>query len=392
MSALIARTASGERKDPALRRAAVWTSLLAQFLPDLDSVLSPLSGGGNLGAMLQHRGYTHTWALAPVIGAIAAALGYRLSGVRWTRRRGIGLWALGCLGVAAHILLDGLNDYGVHPFWPLWNGWLAGDSLFVWEPLMWFALLPWVYASTPSRKARKVILALAALTLIGFWWASAFVWKTCLALTLGAVSLWAAYRVFGGRSPRLTAWALVSCVVCAFATGSTVARSRALYQAQADGVRLIELVSSPTPGNPWCWRVSMAQETSDGKYRARVAHVSLAPSVFSPQECAMIGVRDPDRMIASEQSEVVNGVRWRFQWEVPGQALVQAAREYCGFAAFLRFARVPYFEIQGDVLKAADLRYALPGENFSRIETSRGAPCPEFVPPWRPPLGGRLGS
>ena len=41
-----------------------------------------------------------------------------------------------------HIAMDATNSYGVHPFWPFYDGWLYGDSVFIVEPLLWAAAAP----------------------------------------------------------------------------------------------------------------------------------------------------------------------------------------------------------------------------------------------------------
>src|SRR4051812_26763726 len=41
--------------------------------------------------------------------------------------------------------MDFTNSYGVHPFWPFYNGWSYGDSVFIVEPLIWAAAAPLVF-------------------------------------------------------------------------------------------------------------------------------------------------------------------------------------------------------------------------------------------------------
>ena len=34
-------------------------------------------------------------------------------------------------GTLLHLGMDFLNSYGVHPFWPIQNRWVYGDSVFI---------------------------------------------------------------------------------------------------------------------------------------------------------------------------------------------------------------------------------------------------------------------
>ena len=44
-----------------------------------------------------------------------------------------------CVGMVLHISMDGLNVYGVHPFWPFDARWYYGDLIFIVEPVFWIA-------------------------------------------------------------------------------------------------------------------------------------------------------------------------------------------------------------------------------------------------------------
>src|SRR5689334_17157741 len=103
------------------RTAALWTSVLANNLPDMDFVYRRITPG-KLGYLLHHRGHTHT-----VVGAVALAaltLGLvaavaRVRGVRFDPRSFRWLTALAMAGTLLHVVMDYQNNYGVHPFWPV---------------------------------------------------------------------------------------------------------------------------------------------------------------------------------------------------------------------------------------------------------------------------------
>ncbi|HEU5400187.1 MAG TPA: metal-dependent hydrolase, partial [Terriglobales bacterium] len=56
--------------------------------------------------------------------------------VRW----GV-LFGLACVAGYSHILLDFTNSYGVRPFWPFWNHWVACDIVSIIEPLFYLFLV-----------------------------------------------------------------------------------------------------------------------------------------------------------------------------------------------------------------------------------------------------------
>src|SRR5215470_5595387 len=65
------------------RTAALWTSVLANNLPDMDFVYRRITPG-KLGYLLHHRGHTHTLVGATVLSVVALSLVFA-----WTRLRGV---------------------------------------------------------------------------------------------------------------------------------------------------------------------------------------------------------------------------------------------------------------------------------------------------------------
>src|SRR5690606_16081369 len=56
-------------------------------------------------------------------------------------------------------------NYGVHPFWPVDNRWFYGDTIFIWEPLLWIAATPLVFILRTTT-ARVLVGALLAAPLV----------------------------------------------------------------------------------------------------------------------------------------------------------------------------------------------------------------------------------
>jgi inner membrane protein len=153
--------------DVTFRRLLVVSLVLGSNLPDVDLLYSSFAGGP-LGYVLQHRGYTHT-LLGALGGAVLLWFAVRL----WLRYRGLRadveelawIGAACVIGVLLHLGMDYTNNYGVHPFWPFYDGWVYGDSVFILEPLLWLAAAPLIFVLQSTWARALVALALGAMTL-----------------------------------------------------------------------------------------------------------------------------------------------------------------------------------------------------------------------------------
>jgi inner membrane protein len=123
------------------------TMTLAAEAADLD-VLAYVKGSAY--GFMQHRGITHTVFAVPAMAAIAVAIVWGCDALyrrfRRTRRpaperRWGWLYFAACIAALSHILLDFTNNYGIRPLFPLIRQWYAWDIVFIFEPLMFAALL-----------------------------------------------------------------------------------------------------------------------------------------------------------------------------------------------------------------------------------------------------------
>ena len=64
-----------------------------------------------------------------------------------------------------HIGMDFMNNYGVHPFWPVDSRWWYGDSVFIIEPLLWAACAP--LASCSERDGHEPVVMLLLIAGLG---------------------------------------------------------------------------------------------------------------------------------------------------------------------------------------------------------------------------------
>ncbi len=129
------------------RRAAYATlaMTLAAETPDIDvlwSVRGPIAG------FQHHRGITHTllgipFEAALVVGIVWLVHRWRVSRGKTTAaplRWGL-LYCFSILALLSHLLLDWTNNYGIRPFFPFNPHWYALSISFIFEPLMFLALV-----------------------------------------------------------------------------------------------------------------------------------------------------------------------------------------------------------------------------------------------------------
>lgn len=143
-------------------RKAAYATLamtLAAEAPDMDiawSMRGPVAG------FQHHRGITHTFIGLPVEALLVVGVVWLIH--RWRTRRseesatvspgaaaktpplpapvrwGL-LYLFVLIAMLSHLLLDWTNNYGVRPFFPFNPHWYAGSFVFIFEPVMFLALL-----------------------------------------------------------------------------------------------------------------------------------------------------------------------------------------------------------------------------------------------------------
>lgn len=403
-AALVARYGARSLGPPGLRAAAVLGSVAANSTPDLDFVYTAVTGG-KLGYLLHHRGHTHTLA-----GALPMALLVLVPLLVWARKKhpewsrgDRWLVALLCLvGPLLHLGMDGLNNYGVHPFWPVRNGWVYGDAVFIVEPLFFVIIGVTLSFECRTRGARWLLWSFV-LVILGLSWTLPFVtWAWALGLTLAAALLaWGARR----SSRSLRVWGasmLVLGVIGGFLGASRLMENRvaAALARRAPAATTHDTVLTPMPANPLCWSV-LAVQTEGADYVVRRGRGALLPGWVSIGDCPrrpdtgttapLVGVSLGD-FTTLHGGSGDGGVAFEDEFRAPLAELRALAAQHCGVAAFLRFARAPFFVRDGASVLVGDLRYDRePGEGFTEMEFPvPPASCPRAIPPWRPPLADLL--
>jgi hypothetical protein len=121
-------------------------------------------------------------------------------------------------------------------------------------------------------------------------------------------------------------------------------------------------------------------------YLLEVALVSIAPTAMPASGCrleptgASLGLRAAAR-------PSTRGVLFQGEHRASLAAFQHLARSNCHAAAFLRFARTPFFRDRGSSIELGDLRYDRSKDaGFAELEIPNPpTDCPGFVPPWTPP-------
>ncbi len=118
---------------------------LAAEAPDIDIIANfkdPVFG------FAHHRGFTHSFLGLVLVQAVVVGLVYVIWRMRGRKVKDPSLplrWGLlfGFAYIAGltHILLDFTNNYGVRPFWPLWEKWYSWDIVFIVEPVILILLV-----------------------------------------------------------------------------------------------------------------------------------------------------------------------------------------------------------------------------------------------------------
>lgn len=389
------RTLLPRKAGEALPAWLPWSvSVLANNLPDMD-ILWAHALGGKLGYMLHHRGHTHTFPGALLMGALALGGALLLSRSRRNGSRGVGrsslvlLLVLAIAGPFVHLWMDSWNFYGVHPAWPLDPRWYFGDAVFILEPWLWVALMPPLLVRPEMQRRGRWILLTLFLLLLGLGAATSMVPAGLLALlTASFLAAWATTS----RHPRSTPWVGLG-LVLAFVAGTHLASGSIARMVRIEtGRPEAEVQLSPMPANPGCWTVLTLEADEDADlYRIARGFWSWTPGGGCPPRAptgttAPLLPADPPRSHLS----------WEGSFRAPLSELRRLEREHCYFRAFLHFSRAPFWlQEPGGAWIYGDLRFdRSPGLGFSEIRDPEGpeADCEGlWVPDWTPPLAPHLG-
>ncbi|MFM8269147.1 MAG: metal-dependent hydrolase [Pseudomonadota bacterium] len=361
---------------PQTRRALFLTSVIGNNFPDLDFLYAPfMHANPQLGNLLHHRGHTHTIPIALLqsflmLGLVALLRKFNKRFHFTTEWKWISWMAF--FAPLTHIALDFLNNYGVHPFWPLDNSWKYGDWVFVLEPWAWATLTPLLFLLAPSKKGKSFYGLIAGLGLLLSWGLRVVPLLMCAVLTFWTVILFGILYRLKEKSKVFLTWAALTLMLLTFEVGHRFTREL-LPQDAAD------LILSPLPVNPFCWAV-VTVETTGSELRLRRAIASPFPELVSLETCTHLRFFSPDISRAELDSQIL----WEQEHIVSLAELKQLKDQYCDVRDFLQFSRAPYFWRDETGLYFSDLRFERANKrSFARIKISDQAPpCPDSKAPW----------
>lgn len=371
------------------RRAAVTIGIVTAELPDSDLVYAGSSlGMGKLGYLLHHRGHTHTilFALAGALLVWLVALAFR----KQLRARPLktALLFLALAGTLSHLALDFTNNYGVHPFWPVINRWYYGDSVFIIEPWLWVVAIPALWMVHRAVVPRVLFALLLVAILLAAWSIGMVEREIALALTVGTVLSFGAFRIIPPGVRVSVALGLCFLVEGMFFAASW--RARALVREAIPATNYREVARTPFIGNPLCHN-TMVIEQDGHLYRVTEAVVATVSAWRPANKCASQprgGV--PGNALSTRLASA--SIRWGTTWSAPVADLRRIVRENCEVAAAMQFIRVPVWrELQGGAVEVGDIRFGSLAGGFASITAaSKPASCPRFVPGWTPPRADLL--
>jgi inner membrane protein len=213
-----------ERRTP----YAIPILLVSSNIPDIEI----FSGSLGLNYFDYHRAFTHSVFGILILSnllSFALCLSIPLLFRDSAKHLKFGsVWMVCFAGMASHLLLDFLNDYGIRPWLPFSSHRYYGDLLPIANPWLWLVLGAAVYVSTRPYKY-KVPLALlfaAAAAMFVFWGGALWLMISWL-LTL-ALALWANSRLMR-RKINVSLVAICVCII--YLSGLAAVRVRVMKSA-----------------------------------------------------------------------------------------------------------------------------------------------------------------
>jgi len=196
-------------------RVAVFAATLGAVFPDVD-VTADLVSRDPLAIVKYHRAITHSWVALPFFALLLALL-TRLT-VPWLKKRSERfrdiesppvaiLTLIYAIGIASHILLDGMTSFGTRMWYPISSERVSWDLLFIIDlTFMAILLLPqvlaWIYPEGRSSSSHDLSKSRRR------------AWKMWIWFTVGTLAAWLLTKA--ARYPfRLWVVALISLALAA---------------------------------------------------------------------------------------------------------------------------------------------------------------------------------
>lgn len=284
-------------------KVAIFAATVGAVFPDSD-IIADIVTRDPLSIVKYHRALTHSFVAMPFFALLLAAL--TPPALEWLKRRYPSLrdwqaprfWKLTLIylvGIASHILLDGMTSFGTRMWWPISKERVAWDMLFIVDfSFTAILLLPqvvaWIYRE-PSRTRRRAVSCWVLFTIAAFLlWAAArpagyafHLWIAVLASAIFALLFFApGVRGWGFRVSR-AAWCQAGIVVmvvyligCGYMHHAAFARAESF--AARNHTEVDRIGALPIPPSFLDW--DDAIRTSDGVYEAPFDMRNSQPLIF----------------------------------------------------------------------------------------------------------------
>ena len=267
-------------------------------------------------------------------------------------------------GSLVHIFLDSFNIYGVHPFWPWYNGWIYGDSLFILEPALWCLGTLLLYSRLSQSKLRYLLLGFClslpvALYVVGYYHPIGF-------LVLALIPV-----IGYSTDPRLLVhknllgWISIL-IVFAFCSYWNKIQVKKQFTAE-----VMEIATDPVPSNPFCWNTLVLIRESAQRWSVHSGSSSLIPSLIPEKTCPnkhLKGGLKGDQESPDSRQEIY----WRQSYSIDAAQMLGLFQAREDFAAWLRFARLPIVrdkitqDLRFSILRQANFASLVLGEEVRK--------------------------
>jgi membrane-bound metal-dependent hydrolase YbcI (DUF457 family) len=340
-------------------RLVTFAVTLGAVFPDSDALLDFVSRDP-MRIITWHRGVTHSLVLLPLFAVVLAWLTRRVAGRLGYAASGLGALAgLYAVGIASHILLDLLTNYGTMIWSPLGASRPAWDLLFIVDlTFSSLVLLPQLlaalYGQREAWRRRAVRAWCVCMALAVLAWRVAegagFPFSLVTLAAVGAILLvvFVAPGIRGwGFHPRRQTWCRGGVLgVAAYVALAGYAHHEAVSKvgrfAGEMHLDVQSLAALPLPPSVWHWRGLVV--TPRGVYEKSM-------DLWSPSSEDSFA-----RALGSERIE------YRYYPDAPSNAYIAAARELPAVKTMLWFARFPVIRFWKEgtdaVVELVDLRFA----------------------------------
>ena len=326
-------------------RVAIFAAALGAVFPDIDvfyEAYAEIVHHDPLAIVRYHRAITHSFFALPFFALLLALL------TRWTARRlsiaspsVVLLTLVYGVGIASHIVLDGMTSFGTRMWYPISQRRVAWDWVFIIDFVFTSIILvpqvvAWIYHDTQRNREKSLARAwgMWAIFTLGtaIAWLLAYevgtpfhAWIACVASALFAAAFFLPRRHGWGFRVKSPAWSqagiyATTAYLLACGLAHYHAMQRVEHFASANHITVDRIGALPVPPSLLDW--GDAIRTPDGAYLSQfdLRQKSPAPFTFVPDsprdDLTARALEEPDVQLylgfarfPSIQSAVRNGER-----------------------------------------------------------------------------------